>query len=437
MKIVLLKDFITFIFKTKMNKILIDKKGNVTGNLKFSQEDELLLSKFKMYIHKSGYPVTKILGKKCLVHRIIMGCYANEIIVGIDKVVDHINGDKLDCTRQNLRFLSRKGNAENRGKCKKQTSSIYKGVSMRKNGKFRAVIKINKQEKRIGTFDDEVIAAKAYDTFIVQYNILNTDKIYHRLNFPHDLENYVNLECVKNTTQKNEYIGVSCVKNRFRVILTHKNKKYNIGYFSSEKEAAKAYDSFVVINNFDKKLNFPEENLEYFPDKDIKTTYEITTDPNVVRIILKNAPESYALIDFDDYDKIKFSNCYMRLTEDNKEYVCYGDALSLHRLVTNAEEGVLIDHINSNGLDNRKYNLRLSDFEKNAQNRKKSINKSSQYLGVSKSGKKWKSYVTNNHKLYIIGTFDSEENAAKARDEYIVKKFPDSHYKMNFNEVYQ
>jgi hypothetical protein len=80
-----------------------------------------------------------------------------------DKEVDHINGNKLDNRKSNLRLVTRSQNGANKGK-RKDGKSIYKGVGWHKQRqKYRARIVFNKQEIHLGLFDNEIEAAKAYN----------------------------------------------------------------------------------------------------------------------------------------------------------------------------------------------------------------------------------------------------------------------------------
>jgi hypothetical protein len=77
--------------------------------------------------------------------------------------VDHINHDKLDNRRCNLRIVTRQQNNQNtRPKTSSTRTSAYKGVHLAK-GKWRASIHTNGTTRQLGTFTDEVAAAKAYD----------------------------------------------------------------------------------------------------------------------------------------------------------------------------------------------------------------------------------------------------------------------------------
>lgn len=79
-------------------------------------------------------------------------------------ITDHINGNKLDNRKKNLRLCGTEGNARNRGKGKGLTSSVFKGVSWHPTQKqWRARVKIDGSEVMIGFFSNERSAARAYN----------------------------------------------------------------------------------------------------------------------------------------------------------------------------------------------------------------------------------------------------------------------------------
>lgn len=97
-----------------------------------------------------------------------------------------------------------------------------------------------------------------------------------------------------------------------------------------------------------------------------------------------------------------------------------GKDIYLHRFIMNqTDPNIIVDHINRDSLDNRRSNLRLANRNQNAFNRKKSLNKSSQYKGVSfdKTKSMWQSYVKMEGIKYLLGYFPKEKQAAKVYDQ--------------------
>lgn len=92
-----------------------------------------------------------------------------------------------------------------------------------------------------------------------------------------------------------------------------------------------------------------------------------------------------------------------------------GRTVYLHRLLTNAPKGMLVDHINGDGLDNRRANLRLCTTRENAINRDYP-RRTSGYRGVESSGLRWRVLFENEGKRYRVGLFDDAATAARAYD---------------------
>jgi hypothetical protein len=80
------------------------------------------------------------------------------------------------------------------------------------------------------------------------------------------------------------------------------------------------------------------------------------------------------------------------------------------------KECEFVDHVNGNGLDNRRGNLRLATKSQNAQNRRKVNGTTSQYKGTTwdKHSNKWKAQIRHNGKLIHLGLFDTEADAHRA-----------------------
>lgn len=99
----------------------------------------------------------------------------------------------------------------------------------------------------------------------------------------------------------------------------------------------------------------------------------------------------------------------------------------LHRWVTNAPKGMVVDHRNHVTLDNTDKNLRVCTPGENQQNRK-GITRSNKsgVRGVSwhKPSNKWKSGIQINKKCYYLGVFDTIEEARKVVEEARERMMP-------------
>jgi len=85
------------------------------------------------------------------------------------KVVDHANGDGLDCQKMNLRICDYSENGANRRPNRRRGKSKYKGVQYVKargyhKGGWSAVIKHKGKKHYLGCFDDEFSAMKTYNS---------------------------------------------------------------------------------------------------------------------------------------------------------------------------------------------------------------------------------------------------------------------------------
>lgn len=92
----------------------------------------------------------------------------------------------------------------------------------------------------------------------------------------------------------------------------------------------------------------------------------------------------------------------------------------LHRLLTSAQKGQYVDHINRNRKDNRRCNLRLTSAVENGHNRGLSKNNSSGYRGVwlDKRRSFWVAEMWIDRKKYYIGSFPTAQEAGDARNNF-------------------
>lgn len=122
------------------------------------------LSKFKWYVCNKGYANRIVDKKRVSMHRLII-----QTPKGFD--TDHVNGDRLDNRKSNLRICTRSQNNMNRITPRNSTSG-HKGVHFRRRGVkvWRAVIHFDGIKKALGYFEKKEDAVSAYK---------KAAKIYH------------------------------------------------------------------------------------------------------------------------------------------------------------------------------------------------------------------------------------------------------------------
>lgn len=145
-----------------------------------------------------------------------------------------------------------------------------------------------------------------------------------------------------------------------------------------------------------------------------------------------------ALVDDADYDFLSQWKWFAHrdgnkwYAERNERHLFGRKIIKMHRAIL-GNTSKETDHINGNGLDNRRSNLRACSTSENGMNRSKQKNNTSGYKGVylEKGKNKFKAQINVNNKKITLGRFDTAEQAAKAYDE-AVKKYHGKFSKTNF-----
>lgn len=118
-----------------------------------SPEDEELLRGHKWLVNNHGYVVRYVPAGVVILHRVIAGAEDGDI-------VDHINGNRLDNRRENLRICTQAENLRNR-KVHRNNRLGVKGVYLQE-GRFRAQIRADGKKVCLGYFSTAEEAARAY-----------------------------------------------------------------------------------------------------------------------------------------------------------------------------------------------------------------------------------------------------------------------------------
>lgn len=204
-----------------------------------------------------GYAITKNSKRNLRLHHLIFGSLSSGF------VVDHIDGNRLNNQRANLRLVTATQNAQNIAP-RKNTSSRFKGVCWAKSKRFwKAEIQFEKTRISLGYFASEIDAARAYNAAAVQYH-----GEYARLNIiPDDVEDAVRyrqaIPLVHSRTSKYRGVHLHTGTKRWVAQIRAKRKAIHLGCFDTEEEAAKAFDVAAKLHHGDRAfLNFPDFEME-------------------------------------------------------------------------------------------------------------------------------------------------------------------------------
>jgi len=132
----------------------------------------------------------------------------------------------------------------------------------------------------------------------------------------------------------------------------------------------------------------------------------------------------YAIVDDEDFAYLNQWRWYFNsrgyATKKKKQKIIY-----MHRLIINTPKGMETDHINGNGLDNRRSNLRICTRSQNAINTGKYKTNTSGYKGVSwdKKNKKWRVQIKYNGIKFHLKEFSNKYIASKIRKRIERKLF--------------
>lgn len=147
-------------------------KSRYGQDILVDDEDLRRVSEKRWKIDRNGYAFSYCFNKKEAVvsmHRFILG-----LVVGDGKTVDHINRNKLDNRKSNLRLCTPAENAQNSDRVKNRTG--FMGVTyapQRSTNPYQAAIQVNGIRKKLGSYPTAELAHRAYLGAKVRYHNFN------------------------------------------------------------------------------------------------------------------------------------------------------------------------------------------------------------------------------------------------------------------------
>jgi hypothetical protein len=151
------------------------------------------------------------------------------------------------------------------------------------------------------------------------------------------------------------------------------------------------------------------------------------------------------IVDDEDFDWLSNFSWYLHTNTNGRKYArceTYPNGVKttwrMHRVILNAPKSIEVDHIDGNGLNNMKRNLRFCTKSLNHANTPKFRTykgelPSSKFKGVSwnKNVKRWTAHICVNNECKFLGYFTNEMDAAKEYDR-VANLFFGSYSKPNF-----
>lgn len=211
-------------------------------------EDFDWLMQCKWTYDAKGYAYRKVKKVTLFMHRAILNASGPVI-------VDHINGNGLDNRRCNLRIVTVAQNVYNQRPQTKNKTSQFKGVVFSKRlQRWQAYIKKGSERRYLGTFDDELDAARAYNA--AARHFFGPNAYVNEVN-----DDTLTFSDLYRKPTSSGYRGVHFDRQsgKWKAQIQVNKAKIFLGYYTSELDAARAYDSYVIANGLRSRLNVTQQ----------------------------------------------------------------------------------------------------------------------------------------------------------------------------------
>lgn len=180
-------------------------------------------------------------------HRFLMNCNNKNL------VVDHINHNKLDNRKENLRVCTQKENCRNLSLSSKNTSGVI-GVNLDKTNKWKAIIMVDNKNIVLGYYDNKDDAIKErlkaevyyFKDFAPQKHLFKDYSI--DINEHYIVKEYNPRKQGNKLGIKGIFKGSGIYKDKWKVEFTLNKKKVYLGYYNTLEEAIKVKEDYILNN---------------------------------------------------------------------------------------------------------------------------------------------------------------------------------------------
>lgn len=380
---------------------LRNKKGIIVDYTTVDKDVYPLIMNYSISKTTEGYATININRKTSFLHKYIYyDLQSREPLP--ETVVDHMDRKKLNNKLCNLQEVIYGNNGRNRTK-KAGCTSKYYGVSI--NGKkWQCTLKYNNITHTF-LYDNELHAAYHHDLLVKELNLENNSPLN---NVEYPLDFIIKSKSIKPVRKdglpKFIYTSASKYRCRFKGKLSDKCKSG----FKTVEEAVLYRDQVLETV---KKEAIDELNKPY--DKPIQRNSMGIAMMDILNY--KKETVEKTLLDDEIYCYLMKRQHTLSLSKGGYANIQIdGKKQHLHRWIINYSGEYYVDHIDGIGLNNQKYNLRISTYLQNAQNRKASKNGTSRCVGISfrKGSKRWQAQIQGEY----LGDFETEEEAVVVRN---------------------
>lgn len=397
---------------------LRNRDGDVIDYAIVDDEHYEHLNQFRWGKHE-GYVFNSSLG---LLHRYIAVKFKN-IHLEKGQLIDHIDRNPLNNKVKNLRLATRKDNARNRSKCV-NASSKFRGVCKLKDGRFFSSYTQLNGKKITKSFKIEILAAHQFNLWVD----LDECQVTNKNQFTDEEKNIIEKEILRLVVRKkklDEY-GNELLKG-----IDYSNGSYRVAFKS------KYYGRFKILEEAINKLNSLKTEYEQYQEKQeiirLSTPIRRNNNGHAIIEISGNEKNRFIIIDDEFYYQFQLINFY--LNEDGYPRGYFDDNLYkgklrvdryiyIYLMGNDGSSFFTLNQLNEDKLDLRQENLDVTTRSKKSYNTVRKSNKvTSKHRNVfyAKKVNKFKASIVVDGKIKNLGSFNDEDTAARARDQFVIE----------------